>query len=85
MVRTSTWNLDTSERNILPWRTDVDSVPDPLLSSEYRKINSTVSSDGCCIAYVSDETGRYEIYMRLFPDVSAGRWQTSIGGGRNSQ
>jgi serine/threonine-protein kinase len=69
----------------LAWRPDVDSVPAPLFSSEYREISPTVSPDGRWIAYASDETGRYEIYVRPFPDVSAGRWQASIGGGRNPQ
>ena len=83
LVRTSTGSLDTSERNILAWRPGVDSVPVPLFQSDYREIKPTVSPDGRWIAYASDETGRYEIYVRPFPDVSAGRWQVSIDGGRS--
>ena len=80
LVRTSTGSLDTSERNILAWRPGVDSVPVPLFRSDYREIKPTVSPDGRWIAYASYETGRYEIYVRPFPDVSAGRWQVSIDG-----
>ena len=33
------------------------------------------------IAYESDQTGRLEVYVRSFPDLSAGRWQVSTDGG----
>lgn len=36
------------------------------------------------MAYESDESGSYEIYVRPFPDVNAGRWQISSGGGRKA-
>ena len=32
------------------------------------------------MAYVSNETGREEIYVRPFPE-GGGRWQVSVGGG----
>lgn len=32
------------------------------------------------MAYASNETGRYEIYVRLFPE-GGGRWQVSTAGG----
>jgi hypothetical protein len=35
------------------------------------------------MAYVSDESGRREIYVRPFPEVSKGKCQVSIGGGDN--
>ena len=85
LLRTSTGSTETSARNILAWRPGVDSVPAPLFAAEYRVISPAVSPDGRWIAYASDETGRYEIYVRPFPDVSAGRWLVSIDGGRNPQ
>jgi serine/threonine-protein kinase len=33
------------------------------------------------VAYQSTESGGMEIYVRPFPNVSAGRWQISTGGG----
>ena len=33
------------------------------------------------MAYQSDESGSFEIFVRPFPDVNAGRWQVSAGGG----
>jgi hypothetical protein len=38
------------------------------------------SSDGRWLAYSSDESGSYEVYVRPFPG-SGGTWQVSIGGG----
>ena len=83
LLRSSTGSRTTSERDVLGLRPGVDSVPTPLLAAEYREVGPDVSPDGRWIAYASDETGRYEIYVRPFPDVSAGRWQVSVDGGRS--
>ncbi len=37
--------------------------------------------DNKWLAYVSDETGRFEVYVRPFPEVRSGKWQISTGGG----
>ncbi len=42
---------------------------------------STVSPDGRWIAYVSNETGRSEVYVRPLPDPAAGKWLVSTEGG----
>jgi hypothetical protein len=42
---------------------------------------AAISPDGRWIAYDSDETGRYEVFVRP-ADGSAGRWQVSASGGR---
>jgi hypothetical protein len=34
------------------------------------------------LAYVSDESGREEVYVVPFPNTDAGRWQISSAGGR---
>jgi serine/threonine-protein kinase len=44
--------------------------------------NGALSPDGRWLAYESDESGTPEVYVRPFPDVNAGRWQISAGGGR---
>ena len=38
-----------------------------------------VSPDGKWLAYVSDESGRYEVYVTAFPGPG-GKWQVSSGG-----
>jgi Tol biopolymer transport system component len=57
-----------------------DRKPVPFLQSEFREGNGAFSPDGRWIAYQSDETGRWEVYVRAL-DGSAGKWQISIDGG----
>jgi serine/threonine-protein kinase len=33
------------------------------------------------VAYESNASGQYEVYVRPFPDANSGRWQISTGGG----
>ncbi len=43
------------------------------------------SSDGRFVAYTSDESGQYEVYVQPFPDASQGKWVISQGGGVEPQ
>jgi serine/threonine-protein kinase len=52
-----------------------------LLDGNFAQLDPQVSPDGRWMAYQSDETGRFEIYVRPYPDVNAGRWQVSTAGG----
>jgi Tol biopolymer transport system component len=52
-----------------------------LLDGDFAQLEPQVSPDGRWLAYQSDETGRFEIYVRPFPDVESGRWQVSSAGG----
>ena len=52
-----------------------------LLSTPFNEENGEISPDGRWLAYQSNESGQDEIYVRPFPDVQAGRWQISTGGG----
>lgn len=40
-----------------------------------------VSPDGRWLAYVSDETGSNQVYVRAFPDLNSGVWRVSTRGG----
>ena len=42
--------------------------------------NGQISHDGKWMAYASDESGQWEVYVTTFPDA-AGKWQVSRGGG----
>ena len=59
--------------------------PDPavrvLLDGEFAQLDPQVSPDGRFLAYQSDETGRFEVYVRPYPDVNRGRWPVSMTGG----
>ena len=52
----------------------------PLLTSEFSEWIGSFSPDGKWFAYQSNETGRYEIYIRP-TDGSASKWQVSTNGG----
>ncbi len=54
--------------------------PELFLRTSANERYPAVSPDGRWIAYTSDESGRYEVYVRPFPGPG-GKWQISSGGG----
>jgi hypothetical protein len=46
-----------------------------------RTFNAEISPNGRWVAYQSDESGSFEIYVRPFPALDAGLWQISPSGG----
>jgi serine/threonine-protein kinase len=52
-----------------------------LLDGDFAQLDPHVSPDGRWMAYQSDETGRFEIYVRPYPAVESGRWLVSTTGG----
>jgi serine/threonine-protein kinase len=53
----------------------------PLIATKFNERNAELSPDGRLLAYQSDETGRFEVYVRPFPNVDNGKKQVSNGGG----
>ena len=53
----------------------------PLIVTEFDEQNPEISPDGRWLAYESDASGQYEIWVRPFPDVDGGQWQISTTGG----
>jgi serine/threonine-protein kinase len=54
----------------------------PLLQTKFDERNGIVSPDGRWLAYESDNSGSFEIYVRPYPNVGDGQWQVSTAGGR---
>ena len=54
----------------------------PLLQTKFDERNGIVSPDGRWLAYESNSSGPFEIYVRPFPNVGGGQWQVSTAGGR---
>ena len=52
-----------------------------LLQEKSNPVLPRISPDGRWIAYQSNESGKSEIYVRSFPDVTQGKWQVSTSGG----
>ncbi len=73
---------------VLPMGTDRKPVGIPFLVTEFNEQLARFSPDGRWVAYVSDESGHYEVYVRPFSMNSAGtavetggKWQISDGYG----
>jgi Tol biopolymer transport system component/tRNA A-37 threonylcarbamoyl transferase component Bud32 len=58
--------------------------PTPLSQTQFNEWSARFSPDGRWIAYVSDESGRPEVYIRTF-SAGSGKWQVSTAGGRDPQ
>jgi hypothetical protein len=66
-----------------------DRKPVSLLATPFSELEAVFSPDGRWIAYTSNESGRYEIYVRPFlakgpsgaPALGEGKWQVSRDGG----
>jgi len=54
--------------------------PSAFLPGQGHKSNGQFSPDGKWLAYASDESGDWEVYVTTFPGA-AGKWQVSRGGG----
>jgi serine/threonine-protein kinase len=80
ILRTTT-GTGVGGRDILAIRPGVDSIPVRLLAEDYDEVAPAISPDGRWLAYGSNETGRYEVFVRPFPDVNAGKLQISNAGG----
>ena len=58
--------------------------PAPVLQGPFNHSQGALSPDGRFIAYVSDESGRQEVYVQTFP-ASAAKWRISPDGGSQPQ
>jgi Tol biopolymer transport system component len=70
----------TGSRDI--WLVPLDSTrqPVPLLRGPANEVAPALSPDGHWLAYVSNESGRAEVYVRSFPGME-GRTPVSVDGG----
>jgi eukaryotic-like serine/threonine-protein kinase len=57
-----------------------DRKPVAIAVTPFNEANAMFSPDARYVAYVSNESGREEIYVQTFPEAG-GRWQVSNGGG----
>ena len=57
-----------------------DHKPIPLLQTKFNEAQAQFSSDGRWFAYVSDESGKLEVYVQPMP-ATGRKWQVSAAGG----
>ena len=55
--------------------------PRLLVASEFVDAHPRISPDGRWMAYQSNESGQFEIYVRPFPNVDGGQWRVTRDGG----
>ncbi len=65
------------------WGLPTDGEPEPLIATAANEMHGAPSSDGRWLAYSSDETGRFEVYVRPFPNVDDGKSTISTDGGQS--
>ncbi len=53
----------------------------PIVATPFEERAPALSPDGRWLAYQSDESGRFEVYVRPFPNSNSGKWQISTDGG----
>ena len=61
-----------------------DMKPYPMLETEFEEAQGFFSPDGRWFAYVSNESGRSEVYVQSFPQTG-GKWLISTAGGAQPQ
>jgi dipeptidyl aminopeptidase/acylaminoacyl peptidase len=73
---------------VLPLEGDRKAVP--LLATDFNEAGAMFSTDGRWVTYMSNESGRNEVYVRPFvasgpsgPSLGEGKWQVSKDGGTN--
>jgi Tol biopolymer transport system component len=54
--------------------------PRPIVEEPATQVQARLSPDSRWLAYTSDESGDWEVYVQPFPD-GQGKWQVSTGGG----
>src|SRR4029077_20841614 len=60
-----------------------DRKPFVYLSTPTNEQQGVFSPDGRWVAYQSNESGEFEVYVRPFPPGRGGQWLVSTGGGRS--
>jgi hypothetical protein len=78
------FNTSTGAQNlgdIMGMRPGVDTKPLTLISTAYTEDSPELSPNGSWLAYESNETGRFEVYVVPFPNTRAAKWAISTRGG----
>jgi serine/threonine-protein kinase len=69
--------------DILALRSGEGTDPVPLVETLSNDYAPALSPDGRWMAYNSNESGQFEVYVRPFPDAADARWLISTAGGHS--
>src|SRR6185295_14141564 len=95
MVRLTDWSIDggtllyttqDARTGLDVWAIPLmgDRKPWALLQTPFNESDARLSPDGRWVAYVSNESGVDQVYVRSFPKPE-GKWQASVNGGSHPQ
>lgn len=73
-------------RDLMAVAVDGERKPFPVVQTPFQESSGAISHDGKWVAYLSNDTGRSEIYVQAFPgarDAPGGRWQISRDGAQD--
>jgi Tol biopolymer transport system component len=59
---------------------DAEATARPLLATAFNEVHPRLSRDGRWLAYASDESGRFEVYLVPFPGLGQKRLVSAVGG-----
>jgi len=86
------YEQNSDETNLDVWTLPLDVTdpdhpkpgkPEPFAHTTANEVQPAFSPDGRWMAFASDESGTYEVYVRPFPETAGGgKWQISSGGGK---
>jgi hypothetical protein len=79
LIRTEGTSAGT--RQLWVFGTGKDSVGRTLIQSRFDHYGMALSPDGQWLAYVSEESGTPEVYVRPFPNADSARIAISVAGG----
>jgi len=69
------------EYDIFGYQPDLGSPPVPLVATGFNERNPALSPDGRWLAYESNRSGRFEVYVKPFPNVDDPERKVSADGG----
>ena len=75
------WIVYSQAVDLFAIRTDGDTSTRTLVASPAADVRPTISPDGRWLAYASDASGRFEIYVRPFPNAQTANHQVTTSGG----
>jgi Tol biopolymer transport system component len=79
VVRTD--NSATGSGDILALHTSGDTAPVAVATTRFAELQPALSPDDRWIAYVSNDDGQSQVYVRPFPTGDGSHWQVSNAGG----
>jgi Tol biopolymer transport system component/tRNA A-37 threonylcarbamoyl transferase component Bud32 len=69
-----------TETNLDLWLLPSEGKPRRILATPFNEMQAAISPDAKWMAYVSDETGKPEVYVRSFPQLGGARPVSNRGG-----